>query len=115
LLLLPHTTGNTRFDLRLAFEEALASAPIVTIDAISPASPNLRVICGPSAHRSYDLSENSIDQRFSAVGTALTLEPSSAINATVREKLTKCGDFLQAADDQLRKPATSKGRTTTSK
>ncbi len=102
LLLLPHAKGRQRRDLRLAFEEALAGSPKRTVASISSISPNLSVVCGPSAHETYDLSENSIDQRISAIGSALLMLDPKTDDPRLWDRLSKCGDFLDAADQKLR-------------
>jgi hypothetical protein len=102
LLLLPHTTGVARIDLRKAFEDALAVSPLTTLPPVSSRSPNLALICGSSAHGSYDLAENSINQRLSAVGSVLVEGNAKLADASLRARFHKCADMLQAADEQLR-------------
>jgi hypothetical protein len=104
LLLLPHAIGAARRDLRLAFEDALVAAPVTVVSSLSDRSPSLSVICGPSAHPEYDLSEDSINQRLSAVGTALAQRPRASQDPEqVTSRMNKCADALQAADEALRK------------
>ncbi len=110
LLLLPHTTGAARAEVRIAFEDALVAAPATTIGSISPRSPNLGVICGPSAHPEYHLAENSIDQRLRAVGSVLVQENPSLTDASLKGRLNMCADMLQAADERIRRDQ-SKGVT----
>jgi len=103
LLLLLSATGAASSDLRIALEDALIAAPVTTTRSISPRSPNLRVICGPSAHLEYHLAENSIDQRLSAVASVLVQENPSLTDASLRTRLNRCADMLQRADEQLRR------------
>src|SRR5712691_9067834 len=90
LLLLPHTTGAARSDLRIAFEDALIAAPVTTIRSIGPQSRILRLICGSSAHPQYDLAENSINERLSAVASVLVQENPSVTDASLRARLNRC-------------------------
>jgi hypothetical protein len=103
LLLLPHATGAARTDLRIAFENALVAAPVTTIGSISPRSPNLGVICGSSAQPTYDLAENSIAQRLSAVESLLVQEDPTLTDASLKARLSTCADMLEAADVQFRR------------
>ncbi len=103
LLLLLSATGAAKSDLRIAFEDALIAGPVITIRSISSRSPNLRVICGPSAHLEYHLAENSIDERLSAVASVLVQENPRLTDASLRTRLNRCADMLQQADERLRR------------
>jgi len=102
LLLLPHSTGAARIDIRIAFENALVAAPITTIRSIGVQPSNLRVICGPSAQPTYDLAETSIYQRLSTVESLLIQENVGVTDASLKARLNKCADMLEAADVRFR-------------
>lgn len=62
--------GNAqRRQLLEALQEALIVKPIAVVSAV-PGDRELRLVCGVSVQETYDLAQNSLDERESAVLTA---------------------------------------------
>src|SRR5947209_5806238 len=55
-------------DLVDALQEALIVKPITVLRAITDPR-HMRLVCGPSVQQTYDLAENSMNERYSAVAT----------------------------------------------
>jgi hypothetical protein len=101
LMLLPHSEGGARHELRVAFEEALAANPIAVIGSIHNAGSNLKIVCGPSAYAEYDRAEDSIDRRLRAVGGVIAGENPNTMS--LRPLLTLCAVTLDEAELALKK------------
>jgi hypothetical protein len=59
---------------------------------------HLSLVCGSAPHLTYDLAENSIDERLSAVGTALF----DIADPDDKKRLHDCADQLDRADSRLK-------------
>src|SRR4051812_35399026 len=78
--------GNPGREVIGALQEALALEPVTVLRAIGR-SRHRALVCGKSVQESYDLAQNSYDERQSAIGTALF---SSTGNANDKARLKAC-------------------------
>jgi len=75
-----------------ALQEALVVKPAAVLRVITDAR-HMRLVCGPSVQLTYDLAENSLNERFSAVA-------SEEINSTDlgdKKRFRECADELHKA------------------
>ena len=98
LLALPHGKGKVDRALLDALQEALIVKPTTVLRAI--AHPRqMRLVCGPSVQESYDLIENSLVERQSAVVTALI----NSSDPNDKKRFSECADELDKAESRWRK------------
>jgi len=81
-----------------ALHEGLIARPVEVLRAIGDGK-HLRLICGPAPHLTYDLAENSLSERLSAVGTALF----EITDPEDKKRLHSCADELDRAENRLRR------------
>lgn len=80
-----------------ALHEGLIAKPTEVLRSLR-GRKHLRLVCGSAPHLTYDLAENSIDERLSAVGTALI----DITDPGDKKRLHDCADELDRADSRLR-------------
>jgi hypothetical protein len=61
----------------------------------------MRLVCGPSVQLTYDLAENSLNERFSAVAT----EEFNSTDSTDKKRFTECADELYKAIESAERRA----------
>ena len=94
--------GGTKPDRALldALQEALTVKPAAVLRAIGDRR-QMRLVCGPSVQMTYDLAENSLDERISAVAS----EGFTSTNSDDKKLLSACGDELQKAVEKAERRA----------
>jgi hypothetical protein len=87
-------------DLVDALQEALIVKPTTVLRAITDPQ-HMRLVCGPSVQQTYDLAENSLNERFSAVAT----EQLNSTDRDDKKRFTECGDELYRAIESAERRA----------
>jgi hypothetical protein len=80
-----------------ALHEGLIARPIEVLRILG-GRRHVRLVCGSAPHLTYDLAENSILERLSAVGTALI----DITDPEDKKRLNSCADELDRAESRLR-------------
>jgi hypothetical protein len=80
-----------------ALHEGVIARPIEVLRILG-GRKHVRLVCGSAPHLTYDLAENSILERLSAVGTALI----AITDPDDRKRLNGCADELDRAESRLR-------------
>jgi hypothetical protein len=75
-----------------ALQEALIVKPAAVLRAITDPG-HMRLVCGPSVQLTYDLAENSLDGRFSAVAS----EAFNSTDSGDKKRFSECADELHKA------------------
>jgi hypothetical protein len=79
-----------------ALQEALIVKPAAVLRAFTDPR-HVRLVCGPSVQLTYDLAENSLNERFSAVASA----DFNSKNSSDKKLFTECADELQKAIESM--------------
>lgn len=83
-----------------ALQEALIVKPTTVLRAINDRR-HMRLVCGPSVQQTYDLAENSLNERFNAVAT----EQINSTDPDDKKRFTECGDELYKAIESAERRA----------
>jgi len=83
-----------------ALQEALTVKPAAVLRAIADRK-HMHLVCGPSVQLAYDLAENSLDERLSAVAS----EEFNTTNSDDKKLLSECADELQKAVENAERRA----------
>jgi len=75
-----------------ALQEALIVKPAAILRAITDPR-HMRLVCGPSVQLTYDLAENSLNERFSAIAS----EEFNSTDSGDKKHFTECADELHKA------------------
>lgn len=102
VLLVPHARGLQAYDIKIALEEALVAEPLSVLKTVSANPRMLAIVCGPSAQSTYELSLNSINERWSSVeSTHLGKLPKADL--VLSKEVDQCIRMLELAESNLKK------------
>ena len=83
-----------------ALQEALIVKPTAVLRAITDPR-HMRLVCGPSVQLTYDLAENSLNERFSAVATGEL----NSTDSDDKKRFAECADELYKAIESAERRA----------